>query len=529
MQYPFEVEIQNFRSIKGNAFIPLRSKTTFIVGQNNSGKSNILRGLAAIFNQSPEVGDPDYQFCVHIKDNDCLMGILPEQCRLAFGDSSISALLYSNKGPTPTNVPNAVYQYAKTGSFTSEFNTFGLINLDDHLSEIYRRILNYATSQMAGTVYVPTTRFITEAGREPAKFSNFEMPGETLSYGSVIERLAQMDRPPTAMRPLREQLKQLEYFIAFCLEKSNVKIEIPSDKKTIHITIDGEEYPLEDLGTGIEQLIILGLASFGFDKKLVLIDEPELHFHPRAQKRMIKYLDDNVDANFVFATHSAAILDSISADVVQVTYENGHSSTRTLVNNSDKYRAVRDLGHSPSELLQTRFAIWVEGPSDRVYVKHWIHEIDASLVEGVDYTILFYGGKILSHHGFQDEESELVKAVSLARAFAVIMDSDIKIGRPDINATKRRVRDEVHRQGGICWITKGREIENYLPISVIKQLLGAFSGATEPKSELEQVLDPEKVKKSDFARAAIEVETDEWPLDLKERVVELVTAIQSAR
>lgn len=382
---------------------------------------------------------------------------------------------------------------------------------------------------MKGTIYVPTTRFITQVGQEPFRFSNFEMPGETLSYGNIVQRLAQMDRPPTAMRALREQFRELEDFIAYCLEKRSVKLEIPTDQKTIHINIDGTEFPIEDLGTGIEQLVILGLASFGFKEKLVLIDEPELHFHPRAQKRMIRYLNENVDAHFVFATHSAAILDAINADVVQVNYEGGQSSARTLVNNADRYLAVRDLGHSPSELLQTRFAIWVEGPSDRIYINHWIDKIDSSLVEGVDYTILFYGGKILSHHGFLDEDSELVKAISLARAFAVIMDSDIKTGKPEINATKIRVRDEVQSQGGLCWITKGREIENYLPNSVIGQLVSKFPGATEPSSDLEQVLDPEKVKKSDFARAAIEVETDEWPLDLKERVLELVTAIQAAR
>jgi predicted ATP-dependent endonuclease of OLD family len=528
VQYPFEVEIRNFRSIKDSAFVPLRSKTTFVVGQNNSGKSNILRALAAVFNRSPDVGDSDYRYHLHLKDNEHLNRIIPEQCRRAFGTSKIQLILAKDRSSVPQDVPNAIHQYAQTGHFLSDFGRSSS-DVNENISSIYNKILQDLMSYMRGTVYVPTTRFITQVGQEPFKFSNFEMPGETLSYGNIVQRLAQMDRPPTAMRSLREQFKQLEDFLAFCLEKSSVKLEIPTDQKTIHISIEGIEYPLEDLGTGIEQLIILGLASFGFENKLVLIDEPELHFHPRAQKRMIKYLHDNVEATFVFATHSAAILDSIGADVVQVSYENGQSSARTLVNNSDRYRAVRDLGHSPSELLQTRFAIWVEGPSDRIYVNHWIKQIDNSLVEGVDYAILFYGGKILSHHGFLDEDSELVKAISLARAFAVIMDSDIKSGKPEINATKTRVRDEVQSQGGLCWITKGREIENYLPKSVIGQLASKFPGATEPSSELEQVLNPERVKKSDFARAAIGVETDEWPLDLKDRVIDLVKAIQEAR
>ncbi len=338
-----------------------------------------------------------------------------------------------------------------------------------------------------------------------------------------------MDRPPTDKRELRTKFKELQDFISYCLEKPGCRIEVPNDKKTIHVTIDGTERPIHDLGTGVEQLVILGLASFGFPGKLVLVDEPELHFHPRAQKRMIRYLNDSVDANFVFATHSAAILDAIDADILQVTYDGKKSFVRTITSNREKYEAVRDLGHSPSDLLQTRFAIWVEGPSDRIYLNSWIKRIDGGLVEGVDYSILFYGGKILSHHSFSDEDSELVKAVSLSRAFAVVMDSDRKPDKPNINKTKIRVKEEIESQGGLCWITEGREVENYLPGEVIERLKPDFPGASSAKTKLDQILDPEKVKKNDFARAAVAVQTDEWPLDLKKRVTELVEAIRRAK
>jgi predicted ATPase len=528
MRFPFELEITNYRSIKSPICIPFRSKTTFIVGQNNSGKSNILRALSAVFNKSPQSGDANYDFRISIKDNNFISDILPANCARTLGHSKIVLPISHKKKTLPQEIPLDLVSYAQSHSFLSDFGHRSQDYLDN-LSSVYGQIENHIMSSMPGTVYVPTTRFITQTGQEPVRFSTFEMPGETLNYGNIIQRLAEMDRPPTDKRHLRQQFKELEEFIAYCLEKSTVKLEIPTDQRTIHVSIEGDEHPIEDLGSGIEQLVIIGLASFGFKGKLVLIDEPELHFHPRAQKRMVQYLNDRVEADFVFATHSAAILDAISADVIQVNYAEGQSSGRTLVNNADRYRAVRDLGHSPSELLQTRFAIWAEGPSDRIYVNHWIRKIDSSLVEGVDYTILFYGGKILSHHGFLDDESELVKAISLSRAFAVIMDSDVRIGRPAINATKARVRDEVQSQGGICWVTKGREIENYLPNLVVRQLVSKFPGAEEPSSELDQVLDPDKVKKSEFARAAIEVETDEWPLDLKERVSELVNAIKDAR
>jgi ABC-type multidrug transport system ATPase subunit len=426
------------------------------------------------------------------------------------------------------NVPQKIKSYLNNNhSVSNDFSRSG--GYDVNLNLLSVLLFNYISKLLNGTVYVPTARFITKIGIEPQYFTSFTMPGECMTYGTIITRLSEMDRPPTLNLGLREKHRELQEFVAFCLEKKEVKIEIPDNKQTIHVKIDGEERPIEDLGTGVEQLIIIGLASIGFPGKLVLIDEPELHFHPRAQKRMIQYLDSNIDANFVFATHSAAVLDAISADVLQIAHDGAKSIIRTISSNNEKYTAVRDLGHSPSELLQTRFAIWVEGPSDRVYVNSWIKKIDPKLVEGVDYTILFYGGKILSQHSFIDEDSELVKAVSLARAFAVVMDSDRKPDNPRIRDTKLRVEEEIKKQDGICWITEGREIENYIPVNIIEELKDSFKGVNVPLTKLEQVLDPEKGKKIDFAREVVTKKNDDWPLDLKKRVTELVEAIRAAR
>ena len=404
--------------------------------------------------------------------------------------------------------------------------------MNSNVQNLYQRLYGHVVEPLLkGTIYVPNIRYITMSGHEPQNFAKLEFAGDVLGYGSIVQDLAALNHPTTATRQeSRRKFSQIEDFLAFCLDRRNVKIEVPFDLSTIHVDIDGTEHPLQDLGTGIEQLLIIGLASFGFSGKLTLIDEPELHFHPTAQKRMVQYLNRNVtDSRFIFATHSAAILDAVEADVLQVSYEGGQSLVKTVTNNRERYQAVRDLGHAPSDLLLTRYAIWVEGPSDRVYLNHWINRFDPKLVEGVDYTILFYGGKILSHHSFLDEESELVKAVSLARAFAVIMDSDRKPDKPKLNSTKTRVRDEIERQSGLCWITDGREVENYLAVSVIDQLLDDFPGASSPMTKLDQVLDPNKVKKNDFARAAVLIENEEWPLDLKLRLTELVQAIRSAR
>jgi predicted ATP-dependent endonuclease of OLD family len=64
VRFPYKIDIRKYRSIADQCEIPFGSKSTFIVGQNNAGKSNVLRALAAIFNKSWQAGDdnPSYWF-----------------------------------------------------------------------------------------------------------------------------------------------------------------------------------------------------------------------------------------------------------------------------------------------------------------------------------------------------------------------------------------------------------------------------------------------------------------------------------
>jgi hypothetical protein len=203
------------------------------------------------------------------------------------------------------------------------------------------------------------------------------------------------------------------------------------------------------------------------------------------------------------------------------------SETNTIESDSERFKAVRDLGHSASELVQSRYVIWVEGPSDRVFLNFWIQSVAPELIEGADYTIVFYGGKILSHHSFEDAADDLVKALSLSRNFAVILDSDIAAPGAELRSTKLRVIAEANENGGLAWVTAGREIENYVPKNVQNELAAEQKGVTVRPNKFHKVLN-EKGSKIAFARAAVEKNWDHWPLDLTARINDLVAAIKDA-
>ncbi|MBX3567305.1 MAG: AAA family ATPase [Rhizobiaceae bacterium] len=544
--FKHSLTIRNFRSIAKPLTLPFQRKSTLLVGQNNIGKSNVLRLLAILFNNASDRIDETYDFGQ--EDIKVYLSATITKCdfldllkdynsarslaiRKDFESINLGYFLSKKGLSTDPSSHSSISSVIPDNYFHTDFlNDFGQRNSDyrANIAIMAQRIS--VLRALEGTTYLPNIRFITQENQEPAHFSATPFPGHTVAFGEVIRTLSIMDRPEYEhISKQKELMEALCDFMAFCLDCRSVTLQIPTGRKTILININGQVRPISSLGTGVEQILMIGLASIGFPGKLVLIDEPELHLHPRAQRQVMRYLNENVDAQFVMATHSAAILDSVEADIIQIYTEDGESSSKTVSSNRKRYLAIRDLGHSPSDLVQTRFAIWVEGPSDRIYLNHWISRTDNGLNEGIDYTILYYGGRVLAQHSFEDVEKDLVKAVTLCRAFAVIMDSDRRPGKLDINATKNRIRDEVEREGGFCWITEGREIENYLPVAVIEQLATDVRGVNIPTDKLDQILDPSTVSKVDFARKAISIPNEEWPMDLAARVAALVSQIRAAR
>lgn len=179
-----------------------------------------------------------------------------------------------------------------------------------------------------------------------------------------------------------------------------------------------------------------------------MIEEPEIHLHPVLQKRLLKYFESTSN-QYIIASHSSAFFDLEGVRLYHCWLEGKHSKLRPASTDNERCRVLADLGYRPSDLLQANFVLWVEGPSDRIYIRHWMKLLTSNeFVEGLHYSIMFYGGRLLSHLSHSGREvGDFIQLCRLAQHCGIVVDSDRKDDHGKLGETKRRVLKEFREQG----------------------------------------------------------------------------------
>ncbi|QFT84474.1 hypothetical protein FIU88_05705 [Halomonas sp. THAF12] len=384
--------------------------------------------------------------------------------------------------------------------------------------------------------FVPAIREITSEGYEESLWSG----------KGLIEKLAKLQNPSVAEREEKKKFDNINKFLSSVTNCEDAEIEVPHERDCVLVHMNGRVLPLSSLGTGIHEVVMIASFCTLVEDSIVCIEEPEIHLHPILQKRLINFIKEETSNQYFIATHSPSLIDDEESTVFRAYLDNMNSTKfLKIFSEGDKAKAVFDLGYRPSDLIQSNFIVWVEGPSDRVYLKEWIRLVDESLVEGVHYSVMFYGGRLLSHLTASgeledgDDGEGLIRLLKINRRVCVLIDSDKKKSGDSLNPTKLRVIGELKESGGLSWVTGGKEIENYVPREVmgwalekvykkfsVRHRVGQYQNVLHFRGKDGEVY--KNVDKVKVAKAAVDIGLDLDVLDLRCRAQELVSAIRQA-
>ncbi|MCE4554249.1 ATP-dependent nuclease [Roseateles cellulosilyticus] len=260
----------------------------------------------------------------------------------------------------------------------------------------------------------------------------------------------------------------------------------------------------EYLPSGWKQIVdLLSWVESCKDDSVCVIDEPERHLHPLLQRALIAelaVLSSRKRLQLIIATHSPSFLNhrAWGRDVAVFHLLGGH-----IVREPDITAILDQLGCVASDLCQSNGVVWVEGPSDRIYINAFLRAWRSQraphkspLIENVHFSYAFFDGSCLVHFsgltspssssfngddaalleqvgdGTEQQPEDLIQLLRLNRNAAICIDCDNDFAIDDFGSliasntlgrTKLRVSTELAGTGmDPIHITDGYTMECYV-------------------------------------------------------------------
>ncbi|PWB16983.1 hypothetical protein DCO44_01350 [Acinetobacter sp. AM] len=530
-----QLENCTFFNLKGFGDLHLNDlkRINSLIGPNGSGKSSILQTIKLSFDilknkkihdRIPE-SDPNFLFskaelCFTAKNSQ---------------DFFINSLINGNFKKLSITIECSLDQFKITEikfdsviiNITNKNNIKEISNLQEQIKQHNQGIIN-TTKIMSNTISTIEERQklknlnsivetlqnkLNEILNLNITISNVNEDKEiTLSYSEFEEILAKIKIPNAIYIPPRQipetQIKNLIHNLMVLkkgrknqtkehdrlIDKLNAFIQAKTDvsdidgKEDLHV--NGITYSKSSSGTEIA-IAYFTLTNLIDLNTIILWDEPENSLHPTRRSKLLELMK-NDNRQTILATHTtefSPIFDNYSRIFqCQSTYDEDSDvnklSITTINTKRDCFQLLEAIGIHPAKILFTaNIVIWVEGPTELLFYKHWLeNELKDNFIEGFHYTFMQYGGALISYLSLDDDNhtKSVFDLLCLCRNPIVIVDSDFRNAPPldsnpkdSLKHSAKRIYEEIQKlntqlpTSALFQFTNGREVENYLPSNAI--------------------------------------------------------------
>lgn len=311
--------IQNLKSYP-NAEIQLSPSVNLLIGENNSGKSTIIRSLLNLQYRAFERRDIRsletsamtlIQLC-NVSETDLLLFQDPKHPKTL--ESSEEIDVYWHIGVTPANTVSEESFFAPSGKVHWNIKTIKDAKKNSKANPVdkqYNDFPLFSDMENRSNYIFP---FLAKRKTEyyDASISNQDYFKILEGMRNIAARIHRLENPS---HPRHDS------FVSLCQEILGFKIGlIPFDQQNgngfepgMYVT-STSMIPIKSMGDGVVNILGFIVTLLTEERKLILVEELENDIHPTALKKLLSLIKEKSKSNqFVISTHSNIVLKYLGA------------------------------------------------------------------------------------------------------------------------------------------------------------------------------------------------------------------------